>query len=253
MKILIFEDEHHAAIRIQSLIHKLIIDADILDVIDSVEDGIEWFNKNIEVDLIFMDIQLADGVSFSIFQEVDIEAPIIFTTAFDQYSLKAFKVNSIDYLLKPIDEIELQNAIEKYQKLNQSNNSIPFSTLERILVKSQNNKIYKERFLIKSGETYNFILADEIAYFYSEDSLTFIITKKGKRYIYDQTLSQLESDLNPQYFFRINRKQIISLNSIKSIHNYFNSRVKIEIDPIPKDDVIVSRDKVKLFKNWLDR
>ncbi len=252
MKILIIEDEHHAAARLKSLIGKLVKQAEIVAVIDSVEDGIEWFQNKQAPDLVFMDIQLADGISFSIFQAVEINAPVIFTTAFDQYSLKAFKVNSIDYLLKPIDEAELKQALLKYQKLNEKR-ADKFDSLNLLLKNLDLEKNYKERFLIKNKDQYNFILSSEIAYFYSEDSLTFIVTKNGKSHIYDQALNKIESELNPKDFFRINRKQIVHLEAIQKIENYFNNRVSLELHPKPKEETIVSRDKVKPFKSWLDR
>ena len=252
MKVLIIEDEHHAALRLQSLIKKLVQTVDILAVLDSVEDSVEWFQSNQIPDLVFMDIQLADGISFSIFQEVEIQAPVIFTTAFDQYSLKAFKVNSIDYLLKPIDSSELHLALKKYQNIYHKDSPAPYESLNQFLKNWDNQKNYKERFLIKKKDKYSFILSNEIAYFFSEDSLTFIVTKNEKTHIFDQSLNKLEPLLNPKQFFRINRKKIVHINAIQSFQGYLNNRLKIELIPAPKEAAIVSREKMKAFKEWVN-
>ncbi len=251
MNVLIIEDEYHAVRRLQSLLEKVMVELEILAVIDNVEESVEWFQNHVHPDLVFMDIQLADGISFSIFKEVEIESPIIFTTAYDQYSLKAFKVNSIDYLLKPIDEEELQKAILKYEKMNKASIQPDLSSLTTLLKGVQFNKKYKERFLLKNRDKYTFLLSDEIAYFYSEDSVTFVVTVGGKSYVYDDTLNQLSEQLNPEHFFRINRKQILHIQSILKIHNYFNNRMKLELKPKLEQETIVARDKVKAFKHWL--
>jgi len=252
MKILIVEDEYHAAQRLQKLIHQFIDQAQILNVIDSVEDTVDWLKKNEAPDLIFLDIQLADDLSFSIFNKVDVASPIIFTTAFDQYAMRAFKLNSIDYLLKPIDEEELKHALAKYHELNKDELQPAMQSLQQLIQKLQLEKSYKDRFLLKSRDKYDFLLSDDIAYFYSEDSLTFIITLSGKKHIYDETLSSLHEQLDPKKFFRINRKQIIHVQAISKIHNYFNSRLKVDLKPKGDDiEALVSREKVKDFKVWL--
>jgi two-component system LytT family response regulator len=251
MKVVIIEDEFHAAQRLKKLLANILSDLEILDTIDSVEDAVVWFKSNAAPDLVFMDIQLADGISFSIFKQVKVETPIIFTTAFDQYSLKAFKVNSVDYLLKPIDESELNQAIQKFDKLNQKESKVAAESLAKLMSQIDSEKVYRERFLLKNKDKYTFLLAEEIAYFYSEDSLSFIVTQKGKSYIHDTSLNHLAEDLNPAKFFRINRKQIVNIKSIDAIHNHFNNRIKLDLNPTAKGDVIVSRDKVKDFKLWL--
>jgi len=250
-EILIIEDEFHAADRLKKLIAQLTIDCKINGPIDTVEDAVEYFEKGNKSDLIFMDIQLADGISFSIFNQTQVVAPVIFTTAFDEYSLKAFKVNSIDYLMKPIDENELKAALAKFQKLNFNYNNL--DSIQILLKNIQKNENYKERFLIKWKDTFSVIKVNDIAYFYSEDSVTFLVDHDGKSHIYDQTLNQIEQDLNPKKFFRINRKQIVNIKSIFQIHSYFNNRVKLDLRPIIDQDVLVSRDKVKAFKTWLDK
>ena len=250
MKVLILEDEYHAAKRISRLLNDYMEDLEIVATLDSVSDAIEFFNGSFQIDLIFADIQLADGLSFSIFSEVEIDIPVIFTTAFDQYTLRAFKLNSIDYLLKPINEIELQSALKKYKRLSNESRDEARSMLD-LISKLKLNEQYKERFLIKNKDQYIFLLSTEIAYFYSEESLTFIVTQAGKTYIYDETLNQIEKNLDPKVFHKINRKQIVRINSINKIHNYFNNRVKLEVQPRSSREFIVSREKAKDFKNWL--
>ncbi|MEL6923125.1 MAG: LytTR family DNA-binding domain-containing protein, partial [Bacteroidota bacterium] len=169
------------------------------------------------------------------------------------YSLRAFKVNSIDYLLKPIDEKELQQALSKYSKLKPDDLQPAIQSLQQLLQKTALQKSYKERFLLKSKDQYTYLLSDDIAYFYSEDSTTFLVTLSGKRHLYEEPLAQLEEMLNPKSFFRINRKQIIHLQAIGKIHQYFNSRLKVDLRPSLDMDNLVSREKVKPFKAWLDR
>lgn len=251
MRVLILEDEFHAAKRIKRLLQNNIENLQILDTLDSVESAKLFFSQNINLDLIFADIQLADGLSFSVFQDLDIQVPVIFTTAFDQYTLKAFKLNSIDYLLKPIDEDELKVALSKFRKLSATSVGQNASSLLKVLKGLDQKKSFKERFLIKNKDQYIFLLSEEIAYFYSEDSLTFIVTSNGKSHIYDHTLNSIEQELNPAIFHRINRKQIVRIDAIDKIHTYFNSRVKLEVSPSFKDEFIVSREKVKEFKSWL--
>ena len=250
MDVLIIEDEFHAAERLKKLLKDLQPAIEVIDCIDSVEDAVTWFSNNKSPELVFMDIQLADGISFSIFELCKVKAPVIFTTAFDEYALKAFKVNSIDYLMKPIDEEELKASLEKFQHLESERKS--FDWLSQIVQNAEEKKYFKERFLIKKKEMYHVLLAEEIAYFYSEDSLSFIIDKEGKSHIYDTSLNVIEKELNPEKFFRINRKQIVQIDAIMGIHSYFNNRIKLDMNPSKKEDFIVSREKVKTFKNWLD-
>ena len=251
MKALIIEDEYHAARRLKKMISTIRPDMVILDVLDSVRDCELWFKENPNPDLVFMDIQLADGVSFSIFQKVNITAPVIFTTAFHEYSLKAFKVNSVDYLLKPIDELDLENAINKYEKLNLSRGQSTDESISSVMKSFVDKKPFRERFLVKIRDKFIFILADEVAYFYSEESVSFLVTRQGKSFIFDNTLSQLESELDPTKFFRINRKQLVHFSAITSISSYFNNRLKLDLQPKCKEEALVSREKVKEFKLWL--
>lgn len=251
MKVIILEDEYHAANRIKRLLESNIHDLEIVGIFDSIEGAKSFFVEERSIDLIFADIQLADGLSFSLFQDLEIQVPVIFTTAFDQYTLKAFKLNSIDYLLKPIDEDELKSALLKFQKLSENAVSSNTNSLLKVLDSFNQRKSYKERFLIRNKDQYIFLLSDEIAYFYSEDSLTFIMTLGGKSHIYDHTLNSVEGELDPSIFHRINRKQIVRITAIEKIHTYFNSRVKIDVSPSTNHEFIVSREKVKDFKSWL--
>ena len=252
MKTLIIEDELPAAKRLLQLLQKLQPEAELLGTLDSIEAAVQWFLQHPMPDLIFLDIQLADGLSFDIFKEVQITAPVIFTTAYDQYTLRAFKLNSVDYLLKPIDPEELQQALDKYQRHFNNQPSFDPRTLEK-LIQSFQKPTYKERFIVKSGQQLTFIQVDDIRYFYSEDGLLFAQMKDKKRHAVDYTLDQLETLLNPSDFFRVNRKVITQLTAIQKIAPYFNSRLMVELRPKADFEVIVSRDRVNDFKAWLDR
>jgi len=250
MRILIIEDEKPAAQRITKLVQGLDKTIEIIEIIDSVEDTIAWFETNQMPDLAFMDIQLADGLSFDIFKGVEVTCPVIFTTAYDEYALEAFKVNSIDYLLKPIDPKALDRAWQKYQTLKGNSNSDILGLLEAFKSQREQKK-YKERFLVKKGDGFKYVKVDDIAYFYAEEGLIFIKTFEDERYIIDEKMNQLETGLNPRNYFRINRKLIISDQSVDEISNYFNNRLKLMIKPSFAEEVIVARDRVSGFKDWL--
>ena len=250
-KVLIIEDEQPAAKRIKKLVKDLDPNIEIIEVIDSVEDAVEWFKNNAMPDLAFFDIQLADGLSFSIFEKAKVTCPVIFTTAYDQYAIKAFKVNSIDYLLKPIEPEALQNAWKKFQSLTKESGP----NLQEMMAAFQQmnqKKNFKERFLIKKGDGFKYLTINEVAYFLSDGGLTFLIDKTGKRFIVDDKMDSLEAALDPHHFFRINRKFIISENSVSKISNYFNSRLKLELLPVSKEEVVVARERVSEFKKWLN-
>lgn len=252
MRILVIEDEHYAAKRIKSLILNELPDAQILDVIDTVEDAVTWFSSHIEPNLVFMDIQLADGLSFQIFDKVKISAPIIFTTAYDEYALNAFKVNSIDYLLKPIEKEALRVAINKYQQFfpNKQSSEIDWTHISKEMF--QPHATYKQRFLIKSGNAYSYLNTQDINLLYSEDGLSFASTIDSKRVLLDATLEKLNQELDPSRFFKISRKHIVAIDGIQKIHPYLNNRLKIEVRSEYKEDLIVSRERVKEFKAWVD-
>lgn len=250
MKVLIIEDEKPAAQRITKLVQALDPAIEIIDVIDSVDDAITWFSNFPTPDVVFMDIQLADGLSFDIFSGTKVDCPVIFTTAYDEYALEAFKVNSIDYLLKPIDPKDLDRAWQKFKALNGEINNDILGLLESF--KSQSSqKEYKERFLVKKGDGFKYLTTNEAAYFYADEGLTFMKSADGDRHMIDDKLDKLESTLDPKHFFRINRKLIINEGAIKEIANYFNSRLKLTLSPKFKEEVIVARDRVSGFKSWL--
>lgn len=250
MRILIIEDEHYATKRLGSLIKKELPDANILGVIDTVEDAVSWFSSHVEPDLLFLDIQLADGLSFQIFDQVQVKCSIIFTTAYHEYAINAFQVNSIDYLLKPIEEHAFTKAINKWKSFSPESSSMNWRSLTSQI--NLNSTNYKKRFLIKTGSSYSYIQAVDISYFSSDQGLSFAFDKEGKRYVLDLSLDKLNDVLNPNQFFRINRKYILSIDSISKIHPYFNNRLKIELASSPDEELVVSRDKVKSFKKWVD-
>lgn len=250
MKILIIEDEHHAVKRLKNLLANLIPNEAVITHIDSVKEALIWFDQYPAPDLIFLDIQLADGLSFDILQKVDIDSPIIFTTAFEEYAIRAFKTNSIDYLLKPIDADELKTAWEKYNRLHASPKKIPFEMIKD-LERSLSQKKYTTRFIIKSGKQLKYITVDNIWYFFSEDGMSFLFTQNGNKHVIDHTMESLENRLDPELFFRINRKMILHLDSILSISPYFNNRLVLKLKSSSTPKAIVSREKVKAFKSWL--
>jgi len=250
MKVLLIEDEIPAAKRLANLITELEPEWEILDSIDEIEQAIKLLNNHPQPDLIFMDIQLADGFSFEIFKAVEVKAPVIFVTAFDQYAVNAFRVNGLDYILKPVALDVLKESIDRFKSMN-SQTGINIEALKHLF--KQEPTHFKERFLIKSGEELNFVRTSEIAYFLSEASYSFIVTKSQNRYIVDLTLDQIEAELNPSLFFRINRKQIVCLDCIVKISNYFNNRLKLDLSPAENSETVVSRTRIKAFKEWLNQ
>lgn len=250
MNILIIEDEEPAANRLK----KMILDADptsiILDVLVSIQSSVEWLNTHSHPDLIFMDINLSDGNSFEIFELTSIETPIIFTTAYEEFALKAFEVNSIDYLLKPINSEKLAGAINKYKKFHENKQALPdFSKLLASI--RENNTEYKKRFLIRFGEHIKAVDIDQVAYFYTEEKINFLKTKDNHTYHIDYNLDKLDTMLDPEKFFRINRQFIISIDSIDQMFSFSKSRVKINLKPSINLETIVSTERSPLFKEWL--
>lgn len=249
---IIIEDEKPAARLLQRKLEKLDIKVEVM--LHSVEESIEWFSNNQHPDLIFLDIQLSDGLSFEIFEKIEIKSAIIFTTAYDEYALKAFKLNSIDYLLKPIDEDDLELAVSKFKtRLPKQENSLQLD-FEQIKKLFQNpfEKNFKTRFTVKIGQHLKVISIDEIECFFSENKGTYIHTLDNRNYLIDGTLETLEQELEPKNFFRVSRKFIVPLKSIKEIVLYSNSRLKIVLPTYKEDEVIVSREKVQDFKVWID-
>lgn len=252
MKLLILEDETLASDRIEKLLKEIDNSHEILAIIKSLDEGRKWFSKNESPDLIISDIRLLDGLSFELFKELKIEIPVIFTTAYDQYAIKAFEVNSVDYLLKPIQKEKLAEAIRKHKERTQEGKfPADFEGLYDIIQKQKQS--YKSRFLIKVGQKILAVPVEKIAYFYSQNKLTYVVTKEGKKLPADQTLETLEDQLNPKQFFRANRQFIVSFESIAEIHPYFKGRLKIEVSPSSDMEIVISSDKTPEFKAWLDQ
>src|SRR5665648_46756 len=252
-KVLIIEDEKPAADWLKQLILKFDSQITVLAVIDSVSGAVEWFQQNQAPDLALMDIQLADGLSFDIFERTKIQCPVIFTTAYEEYAIKAFKVNSVDYLLKPIAYIELEAAFQKFGDRVQSIRTAPSVTIELLnKVKEMLRKQYKTRFVIKVGEHLKSITVDDILFFYSLEKATYLCTAEFKTYLVDYSLDRITEIIDEHLFFRINRKYILSNQSIADIIFYSNSRLKIKLKKPDEESIIVSRDKVAAFKEWLD-
>ena len=254
MKVLIIEDEQIAADRLEKIIKAIDPTIEISGKIETVRKSVDWLESKGKPDLIFLDIQLADGLSFEIFKQTPVDVPVIFTTSYDQYTLKAFQLNSIDYLLKPIQESDVRKSIAKYLKVKDQYST--GNTLdERILSKiyqAFNKSHYKERFIVKIGEHIKSVLTGDIMYFESREKATFIKTSDHKSFIVDSTLDQLSEQLNPVDFFRINRKFIISLHSFDDIVSWSNSRLRVCLKNNNTMDAVVAREKVNDFKNWLD-
>jgi DNA-binding LytR/AlgR family response regulator len=253
MRILLIEDEGPAAKRLQKMLKEIEPGATILDSIVSVSSAIKWFNANEAPDLVISDIQLSDGLSFDIFKSINISCTVIFTTAYDQYAIEAFKVNSIDYLLKPIKKDELAIAINKFKQLR-NNTQQPVLDINKLLqsftANAANN--YKTRFIVRYGEHIKTINVQDVAYFNTEDKINFLITKEGRRYTIDFNLDTLESMLDPKIYFRINRQFIIGIHSITEMFAYSKSRVLVKLDPPTKQETVVSTERSGDFKLWLD-
>ncbi|GGG58662.1 LytR/AlgR family response regulator transcription factor [Bizionia arctica] len=254
MRVIIIEDEKPSARRLQRMLDKIGIQAETM--LHSVEESVAWFLENEHPDLIFLDIQLSDGLSFEIFDLVQVKSAIIFTTAYDEYALKAFKLNSVDYLLKPIDTEEMEQAVQKF-KLNQKviqPIALNFDDIKKLLVNpiEREQKEYKKRFSVKVGQHLKLISIEEIECIYSENKGTYLYTIDGRNYLIDQTLEQLEEELQPELFFRVNRTFYVNINAIKDMVSYTNSRLQIKLLSYKEQEVIVARERVKEFKNWLE-
>jgi DNA-binding LytR/AlgR family response regulator len=255
MKVVIIEDEQHNCKMLIGMINNLRPDWDVQVCLESVKQSIEWFSNNEHPDLIFMDIQLTDGISFSIFDKVDLESMVIFTTAYDEYAIQAFKVNSIDYLLKPMSEEKLSVAIKKAEKVigyfeNGENAKPDYDSLLQALKTGTKN--YRKRFLIAGASSFFKIETEDIAYFYTTNRITFAVTFQGKEYIVDLTMEKLEEQVDPEIFFRANRSQIINIESIQKFESYFGGKLSVRLVPPFKENVIISRLKATEFKSWLN-
>ena len=250
MKVVIIEDESQAAQMLMQLLETADATIEVVAVLESVVASVEYFSANSHPDLIFSDIQLEDGLSFKIFEQVKVKCPIIFTTAFNQYAIQAFQTNGIGYLLKPIDQEQLENTLQKFRELT------PGLAIEKILAMASSlskEKEYKARFLVKAGEKIKTVLVSDVAAFYSISRATYIITFDHKKHIVDYSLDQLEKILDPDKFFRINRKTILSIDSCNDLQSWSSSRLKVNLPDLKDVDTVVSRDRYREFKNWLDQ
>ncbi len=251
MTAIIIEDENIASRRLATLIAELAPEIEIVEKITSVESGRLWFESNALPDLIFLDIQLNDGYGFDILDFLEDHPPVIFTTAYNEYAIRGFKYNGLDYLLKPIDKKDLKNALDKYRK-NHSHTAPKIDDVQLERIKKIFNKEYKKRFMIKVGNQFNTFGVEQIAYFKSHDGMIFLYTHSGQHYPIEYSIDQLEEILDPVQFFRINRKFMVAVAAVVEIHSYFNSRLLLKLKPQNEEKVIVSRERTSNFKNWLD-
>ncbi len=246
MRILIIEDEKPAVDHLVDILSEEMSEASILEPIDTVKDAIQWFQNNKMPDLVFMDIQLADDICFRIFEKVEISCPIIFTTAYDQYALRAFRLNSIGYLLKPVEKTSLKESLEKLRRLTSSD----FDSLQHTMLEVGK---FKERFMVTRGERIKSIPVESVAYFFGQDKFVYLITHGGEQFLIDDTLTDLENKADPTTFFRINRQYLVSYSAIKEMTIHTRGRVKVELLPPTKETPVVSIERSGSFKNWLDR
>lgn len=252
MKLLVVEDEQLLARQLIKLVKELRSDAEFAGQTNSIESTVEWLTQNEKPDLILMDIELADGQCFSIFQRVEISSPVIFTTAYDEFALKAFTVNSIDYLLKPIKKEDLQRAFNKYDLFNYDKRSAYLTSIKSFVEKMASTPIqYRERFLVKQGQKMLSIPIEDIAFFSAKNTLNFIHTKSKQKFVIDYTLDEIEEMVQPNDFFRANRQFILSHDIIKEIHTWFNGKLKIEINIPLDEEIVISREKASMFKEWM--
>jgi two-component system, LytTR family, response regulator LytT len=254
MNILIVEDEELAVKKLQKTLASIDPSANVVGITDSIKDTVDWLQANTTADLILMDIELADGQSFEVFNQVEVKAPVIFTTSYDEYALKAFKVNSVDYLLKPIQTEDLQAALNKYKKLAETRK--PDLNLESLVKQIQQQlqpKEYRKRFLVKHAQKLVSVDVEEIAYFYSDGRLNFFKTHDNKKYVVDYTMEELEEMLDPDKFFRISRAFYVSIESIEKIDDYFGNRLILQLKPAVDKEALVSREKVSDFKKWMGK
>ncbi|HEX5652777.1 MAG TPA: LytTR family DNA-binding domain-containing protein [Chitinophagaceae bacterium] len=248
MKAIIIEDEKPAAEKLLKAIRKANPGIEVQAVLTSIRDTIDWLEQHPMPDLLFMDIQLGDGLSFRIFDKVNITSPVIFCTAFDEYWQEAFEHNSIDYLLKPVKQEKLETALNKYEKLK-----LHFVSSFRQLQQwqQQPGNAYKQRFLVKRGTDYISVKTGDIAYFYATHKLVCMVDNKNQKFILDQSLADIDKQLDPSQFYRVNRKYLVHLSSIKKIKTYPKSKLQLELDPPPSEDIIISQENVSAFKEWM--
>ena len=253
MKVLILEDEALSAKRASQLLREFDPEIEVVETLESIEEAVNWLNDHPEPDLLLLDIHLSDGLCFRLFEQISVNSPVIFTTAYDQYALQAFKLNSIDYLLKPLDKTELHNALIKHRSLNDNRGRISVSDIRRLEENMLSlSKKYKHRFLVKYSDTILYKNADEVAYFYADDKVVFLVTSEARKYLVDYNLESLEELLDPNFFFRINRKIIARIQSIQKVKTLLSSRLQVFLTPAFEQATYVSRERSPEFKLWLD-
>jgi DNA-binding LytR/AlgR family response regulator len=249
MRVVIIEDEIPAAKKLKKMLQSVSIDIDVIELLRSIEESFTWFQQNAQPDLIFMDIELSDGLSFNLIEKAGIRCPIIFITAFDEYWQEAFEYNSIDYLIKPLKRDRLENALNKFSEIRDY-----FSARYQELLTYQNKeKKFKDRFLVKRGKEFVSINTDDIAFFYATHKIVCLVQKNGSKFILDTSLSEIEKQTAPTLFFRINRKYLIHINSITKISSLPKSKLLVEVAPSPPDELIISSENSGDFKNWMNR
>ena len=254
MKVLIVEDEELAVKKLRKTLAGVDDSIDVVGMTDSIKSTVEWLQGNPQPDLILMDIELADGQSFEIFNLTEVKSPVIFTTSYDEFALKAFKVNSVDYLLKPIQQEELQSALNKFRKLQSDNKpDLSIDNLVKELRQKLQPKEFRKRFLVKHAQKLVSIDVEEIAYFYSDGRLNFFKTEDNKKFVVDYTMDELEEMLDPEKYFRISRSFYVSVNSIDKIEDYFGNRLILQLTPAVDKEALVSREKVTDFKKWMGK
>ena len=254
IKTLIIEDEEPAAQRLEKMLKSVEPSVEVLAVLDSVEASVRWLNGNPSPDLILLDIQLADGLSFDIFKKVRVDSFVIFTTAYDEYAIKAFELNSIDYLLKPVDRTKLEQSLSKYRKMAarmQVSNTLDIEVLLETFESRRAN--YKKRFAVNLGSRIVSVDTASVAWFYTLEKSTFLCTEEGRHYPLDFSLERLEEILDPDRFYRVNRQYLVSRSAIRRIHVLSKSRIKLEVEPAPEEDLLVATARTHDFREWLDR
>lgn len=252
MKVLIIEDEAPAFRRLQKLLQEIDESIEIVEVFDGVKETVKWLNHHQCPDLIFMDIQLSDGLSFEIFDKVEISKPVIFTTAFDEYMLKAFKVNSIDYLLKPINKEDLQHSLDKYRNLKSQFSEAQPPTIQELIKNIRlDDRKFKSRFLVKMGEKMMSVETEDILCFFAKSGLVYLQTKGNKKYLMDQTLDEINKELDPEKYYRANRQYILNYAAIEAVHKFGKSKLLVETTFDHEEQIIVSSEKATAFKQWL--
>jgi two-component system, LytTR family, response regulator LytT len=253
MTIFIVEDELLAVQKLLKLLQEVAPHSRVVGTADGIEEAVQWLSSHDSPDLILMDIELSDGQSFEIFNQIEVKSPVIFTTSYDEYAIQAFRVNSVDYLLKPIKREDLERALHKYESLNRSPQPLDINKLIVELQRQSQPREYRTRFLVKQGQRLLPVETSDIAYFYSEEGLTFFVTRDRTKHLIDYTLEEVEQMLDPKQFFRVSRQFVLDVKSVAQIHPYFNGKLKLELKPPTEKEVTVSRERVNDFKDWMGR